>query len=680
MYWLRLAALLLISLAPAMPAAAQNDRDICARARGDDSMAACDRLIGSGRETGAALGNAFRSRCSIWTARRDRDRALADCNEAVRLSPASAAALIERGNVYRLRREPTRAIADYDKAIQLEPNSALGYRWRCLARTTDARDLDGALADCDQAIRIDSRYAGAYSSRCVVWAGKRDYERALKDCDEAIRLEPNVSSAYNNRGLVYYRRQDFDRAIVDYDEAIRLTSSYTLAYNNRGRAFLAKRNYDRALADFDQTIRLDPRDMFAFNNRGLVWARKRDFDRAIQDYDQAIKLNPRDMFAFNNRGLAYADKRDYDRAIADYTEASRIDPGYNAAFTNRGLAYERKGDLDRARADFRASLALPQKHDNGKWAHDTARERLAALDATTNPRVASAPPAAAPPVTASPTPAAPPPAVTQQQPTSSPAAPPAPPAPVAAPRATKEPIPPPAPATIATSDRVALLIGNAAYPDAEAPLRHPTRDARELAGELRQSGFEVEVRENLTKQQLRTAIDTFKTKIKPGSVALFYFSGFGVQSDRQSYVIPVDAQVWSEPDVRRDGTSVEQLLGELNEKGAGAKIVIIDASRRNPFERRFRTVPAGLAAIATPTDSLVMFSAGVGRVLNEPTGDIDISVFASELIKELRAPGATAEEIFSRTRIGVSRATDAEEVPWVSSSLMSSAPFGRATR
>src|SRR5229473_2009136 len=146
-------------------------------------------------------------------------------------------------------------------------------------------------------------------------------------------------------------------------------------------------------------------------------------------------------------------------------------------------------------------------------------------------------------------------------------------------------------ASIATSfgagDRYALVIGTAKYPYAEAPLKEPINDARDVADELKRDGFNVEVGENLTGEAMRRAFDKFYARIKPGAVALIFYSGFGVQSGRQSYMIPIDAQIWTEPDVRRDGFSLESVLGEINGRGAGVKIALIDASRRNPFERRF---------------------------------------------------------------------------------------------
>jgi hypothetical protein len=217
------------------------------------------------------------------------------------------------------------------------------------------------------------------------------------------------------------------------------------------------------------------------------------------------------------------------------------------------------------------------------------------------------------------------------------------------------------------ADRFALVIGNAKYPDAEAPLKEPINDAREIADELKRDGFNVEVGENLTGDAMRRAFDKLYGRIKPGSVALILFSGFGIQSGRQSYMIPVDAQIWTEPDVRRDGLSLETVLGEINGRGAGVKIALIDASRRNPFERRFRSFSAGLAPVIAPNGTLVMYSAALSSVISD--NGSDHSLFVQELLKEIRVPDLMAEETLNRTRVGVTRASRSEQVPWISSSL-----------
>jgi lipoprotein NlpI len=109
------------------------------------------------------------------------------------------------------------------------------------------------------------------------------------------------------------------------------------------------------------------------------------------------------------------------------------------------------------------------------------------------------------------------------------------------------------------------------------------------------------------------------------------------------------------------------VLGEISSRGAGVKIALIDASRRNPFERRFRSFSAGLAPVIAPNGTLVMYSAALSSVISD--NGTDHSLFVQELLKEIRVPDLMAEETLNRTRIGVTRASQQAQVPWISSSL-----------
>jgi tetratricopeptide (TPR) repeat protein len=221
--------------------------------------------------------------------------------------------------------------------------------------------------------------------------------------------------------------------------------------------------------------------------------------------------------------------------------------------------------------------------------------------------------------------------------------------------------------SFAAGGRYALVIGNAKYPDADAPLKEPINNARDVANELKREGFDVDVGNNLTGAAMRRALDWLYNNIKPGSVALIFFSGYGVQAARQTYMIPVDAHIWTEQDVRHDGVSLDSVLDELNRRGAGVKIALIDASRRNPYERRFRSFSAGLAPVIAPNGTLVMYSTSLSSVISDD--DNDHSLFVQELLKQIRIPGLTAEEALNRTGAGVIRASHSEQVPWISSSL-----------
>ena len=225
--------------------------------------------------------------------------------------------------------------------------------------------------------------------------------------------------------------------------------------------------------------------------------------------------------------------------------------------------------------------------------------------------------------------------------------------------------------------RLALVIGHGHYPDANAPLAQPINDARALTGALRHEGFDVDVIEDASHDDMTRAIARLKSKVRPDSVVMLFFGGYGIQVGGESYMIPVDATIWKEADVRRDGVSVEAVLDAVKDFGACAKLVVLDASRRNPYERRFRAFSHGLAPISVPDNALIMTSASSGAVADDSSGAN--SVLVTELLSHINAPKAdqarAAEAIFDQTRIAISRATGGAQVPSVSSSLLEDIRF-----
>jgi uncharacterized caspase-like protein len=221
------------------------------------------------------------------------------------------------------------------------------------------------------------------------------------------------------------------------------------------------------------------------------------------------------------------------------------------------------------------------------------------------------------------------------------------------------------------------VIGNGHYPDANAPLSQPINDARALTSELRRDGFDVEIIEDASKDDMTRAVARLKAKVRPDSVVMLFYGGYGIQAGRESYMIPVDATIWKESDVRRNGVSIESVLEVMKEQGACAKLVVIDASRRNPYERRFRAFSHGLAPIAAPDNALILTSATPGQVADDSKDQH--SVLVSELLTNIGARDAdkptAAEAIFNKTRVAISKATAGEQVPTVSSSLLEDVSF-----
>lgn len=233
-------------------------------------------------------------------------------------------------------------------------------------------------------------------------------------------------------------------------------------------------------------------------------------------------------------------------------------------------------------------------------------------------------------------------------------------------------------ATVSGSSRIALVIGNGRYPDANTPLTQPANDARALSAALREDGFDVELLEEAGRDDMRRAVDRLKAKVRRDSVVVLFYGGYGIQAGRESYMVPVDATIWKERDVRRQGIAIEQVLDDLRDRGARASIVVLDASRRNPFERRFRSFSRGLAAIEAPQNALVLSSATPGKVVEDQKSEN--STLVTELLKNMSTPGASMEQIFTRTRIAVSRNSLGQQVPTVSSSLIEDINFRTGTK
>jgi uncharacterized caspase-like protein len=220
--------------------------------------------------------------------------------------------------------------------------------------------------------------------------------------------------------------------------------------------------------------------------------------------------------------------------------------------------------------------------------------------------------------------------------------------------------------------QLALIIGNGNYPDAAEPLNQPINDASGLALAKRRHGFDVDVVEDATKADMARAVERLKSRIIPGSVVMLFFGGYGVQSRHETYMIPTNAVIWKEGDIRHEGMSVETVLHEVKERGARATLAIIDASRRNPYERRFRSYSHGLAPVNAPNNALVISSNTPGQVADDTKGEH--SVLVTELLNELNAP-ANAEGVFNKTRVAVFRASKGAQMPSVSSSLVEDVHF-----
>lgn len=211
--------------------------------------------------------------------------------------------------------------------------------------------------------------------------------------------------------------------------------------------------------------------------------------------------------------------------------------------------------------------------------------------------------------------------------------------------------------------RVALVIGNASYRD--APLSNPPNDARDMAAALRRNGFEVIELIDGTQKEMNRAIAKFGERLTIDSVALFYYAGHGMQVRGKNYLIPIDAQISNETSIRVESVDVDGVLDQLG--SSELNVVILDACRNNPFERRFRSLGGGLAQMDAPKGSLIAYATAPGKTAVD--GDGRNGLFTQELLKQMQIPGLTIEQVFKNVRREVARVTRDNQIPWESSSL-----------
>jgi len=196
------------------------------------------------------------------------------------------------------------------------------------------------------------------------------------------------------------------------------------------------------------------------------------------------------------------------------------------------------------------------------------------------------------------------------------------------------------------SERLALVIGNSAYQT--APLKNPVNDAEDLAGVLSAMGFRVSLKKNVDKRTMEESIRNFGRQLKGGGVGLFYFAGHGMQVEGQNYLIPVNAKIESESDIKYEAVDAGLVLGKMEDAGNQLNIVILDACRNNPFSRSFRNAATGLACMDAPTGSLIAYSTAPGAVAAD--GSERNGIFTKHLIKHLATPDLTVEQVLKRVR------------------------------
>ena len=214
--------------------------------------------------------------------------------------------------------------------------------------------------------------------------------------------------------------------------------------------------------------------------------------------------------------------------------------------------------------------------------------------------------------------------------------------------------------------RVALVIGNAAYPG-DAALLNPVRDAAAMAGTLRSLGFTVIELRDAGREPMRQAIDqTRRLLAGRKGVGMLYYAGHGLQLDWRNFMVPVDARLAVSEDIPRQAIDVGTVIAAFREAGNRLNIVVLDACRDNPFTRQGSV--KGLSPLDAPPGTYLAYATAPGNVAEDGDPQAGNGLFTRFLLQELRKP-ARIEDVFKRVRLSVRRESEGRQVPWDSSSL-----------
>ena len=216
------------------------------------------------------------------------------------------------------------------------------------------------------------------------------------------------------------------------------------------------------------------------------------------------------------------------------------------------------------------------------------------------------------------------------------------------------------------SQKTALIIGNSAYKS--SPLKNPRNDAEDMAVLLRKLNFQVTIKSDIGRIQMRKVIRTFGESLKKGGVGLFFFAGHGMQVNGKNYLIPVDADIQAEDEVQDYAVDAGMVLRKMQSAGNPLNLVFLDACRDNPFARSFRSGKKGLAQMDAPKGSLIVYATAPGSVAADGNGRNGI--FTKNLMNHMERPNLEIGMMLRDVRIDVLKDTNDKQIPWDSSSLV----------
>src|SRR6267378_1769824 len=232
--------------------------------------------------------------------------------------------------------------------------------------------------------------------------------------------------------------------------------------------------------------------------------------------------------------------------------------------------------------------------------------------------------------------------------------------------------------TASAEKRVAFVVGNGTYKNV-APLPNPAIDAKAMASALRNVGFEVVEGSNLTRDKMTERLLDFGKKAQGADVALFFYAGHGIAISGTNYLLPIDADIKSEMDVKLGAAINIDLTLDQTMSDAKVKLVFLDACRDNPFAAKIKSnsatrsvnVQTGLAEMKSGEGTMIAFATGPGQTALDGQEGSN-SPFTRALLANIATPGVEIQQAMTKVRAQVNEETARNQLPWGHTNLTGS--------
>ncbi|MCB1193565.1 MAG: caspase family protein [Leptospiraceae bacterium] len=213
--------------------------------------------------------------------------------------------------------------------------------------------------------------------------------------------------------------------------------------------------------------------------------------------------------------------------------------------------------------------------------------------------------------------------------------------------------------------KVALVIGNKDY--CIGQLSSPLNDANDMANSLKDLGFSVILKENLSKMDFKQAIYNFENEIDKNGTALFYYSGHGMQYEGTNYLLPVDVTLEKEYFIEDESIKINMILEAMNHAKSTSNILLIDACRDNPFSKNFKSLERGLGESKTtpPFGTIIFYATSPGKVAIDGNDNKKHSIYTKTLLTQIKKENQRFEDLVISVTTKVEEETQGKQIPWI---------------